>query len=156
MKIFRPNAPKHSTSLIPPRLSRGVLPGHVSIGWIPDTFLFQVHSRRATRMDFTMEDDVVPRERTELSMSRMLLVHDSYFLVHYDRPPLLRRQVFQFPGLETRKPPLSSERLRAARGKGHGGGTCHANPGAVPMQVSVATSSVISFAIKRLWSLLRR
>lgn len=52
---------------------RGILSGHVSIGWILDTFLFQVHSRRATRMDFTVRrDDVVPRQRrTELSMSRM-------------------------------------------------------------------------------------
>jgi len=76
-----------------------------------------------------------------------VLVHDSYFLAHYGRS--LLPQVFQFSGLETRKPSLSSERLRAARGREHGGAR-HANPGAVPMQVSVATSSVISFAIKRL------
>lgn len=107
------------------------------------------------------KDDVVPRERErnyrchECTRARQLL------------PGALRPvtvtatalKFFNFQASKLESHPLSSERGCVPLAEGQRGregghrGTRHANPGAVPMQVSVATSSVISFAIKRLWSL---
>lgn len=68
---------------------RGILSGHVSIGWIPDTFLFEVHSRRATRMDFTVEGWRGTAGEDGIIDVTNVLVHDSYFLAHYGRSLLL-------------------------------------------------------------------
>lgn len=145
------HAPKHS--LIPNFC--GILSGHVSIGWIPDTFLFKVHSRRATRMDFTSGGMTWYHGRGrnyrchECTRARQLL------------PGALRPVTATATASFSISRPRNSKaaviiRKAACRSQVGTRGARHANPGAVPMQVSVATSSVISFAIKRLWSLPRR
>jgi len=65
---------------------RGILSGHVSIGWIPDTFLFEVHSRRATRMDFIVEGWRGTTGEDGIIDVTNVLVHDSYFLAPALRP----------------------------------------------------------------------
>lgn len=134
---------------------------HVSIGWIPDTFLFQVFSRlnsnRFRRGRMTWYHGKERNYRChECTRARQLLPNAL-------RPVTVTlRRLWSFSisrprnSKATRYHPKGAA-CRSRRGeKGGHRATRHANPGAVPMQVSVATTSVISFAIKRLWSLPRR
>lgn len=98
-------------------------------------------------------DDVVSRERNyrchECTRARQLL------------PSTLRPVTATTMASFSISRPRNSKatviiRKAACRSQKGTRGARHANPGAVPMQESVATSSVISFAIKRLWSLPRR
>lgn len=127
----------------------GILSGHVSIGRIPDTFLFRSTFPSRYSNGFHRRRDVVSRERTELSMSRM------YSCTTATSWRITTGHCYCATASFSISRPRNSKaaviiRKAACRSQVGTRGPRHANPGAVLMQVSVATSSVISFAIKRL------